>query len=185
MNSFVKFVVDNFLGGLKGNVIFTRNERAVIDNFEITENGDETVFSAEVGCFEYFRIIAKANENSVIFSIDCKHAHGDFNNFQPENCINFNIGGGAEPEAIRYFYHRYTCCLEPEYCESSALSETAHTLRFSDTATRIIISSLFRGTSLSVHLTVRDIISALTLQATEVQREHSLQLQRQTIPLRL
>jgi len=141
MNELVKFAVENFLGGLKGNVVFTRNERTVIDNFEIIENGDETVFSAEVGCFEYFRIIAKANENSVIFSLDCKHAHGDFNNFQPENCINFNIGGGAEPEAIRYFYHRYTCCLEPEYCESfSALGNRTHTalLRYGDTHYNIL-----------------------------------------------
>ena len=129
MNDILNFVLNNIVNKFKGNVVCTRNH-----SFDI-------VFSFRVSGYDYFRITAKSETDSIIFCIDCKAEHGSFTHLQPENCVNFAIGGGVEPEVIRSFYHQYTCCLEPAVCHSfKELGNRTHTalLKYGDTHYNIL-----------------------------------------------
>lgn len=135
MTELLQFVLDNLIGGLRGNIRFTRNQSVSLPRFSVEEHGNETVFSAPVPGYRDFRITAVQDDATVMLRLDCQHAAGEYRSFQPENSVNFAIGGGEEPEAIRYYYHLYTSCLQPEWCHSfDGLGNRTHTalLRFGD-----------------------------------------------------
>lgn len=136
MNDLLQFVLENLVGGFSGNIRFTRNRSASIRDFSVEEQeGGKTVLSFSIPVYRYFRITAEQDANTVLFRIDCQHAAGEYRSFQAENSVNFAIGGGMEPDAIRFYYHLYTMCLQPELCHSfGELGNRTHTafVKFGD-----------------------------------------------------
>ena len=131
MNDFLKYVIDNFLGGLSADVRFTRGYGNggvnPIPEFNVEETDNGAVFTPDIGGYKSFKVIAEVKGDSVLFSVDIKHEFEPFSTFRAENAVNFSIGG-ATPDAIRYYYHRYTCCLEPALCHSfEELGRRTHT----------------------------------------------------------
>lgn len=131
MNGFLKYVVENFFDGLSANVRYTRGYGnagvKIIEQFEVEETDNGAVFTAEVSGYEHFKVIAEVVGESVLFSVDIKHKVEPFTTFQPDNGVNFSIGG-ITPDAIRYYYHMFTCCLQPELCHSfKELGRRTHT----------------------------------------------------------
>ncbi len=131
MNEFLKFVMENFFDGLSANVRLTRGynsdgvERVTHFDIEETENG--AVFHGTNPSHKHFTVTAEVRGESVLFSIDLKRPVEPFAKFQPDNAVNFSIGG-ITPDAIRYYYHRYTCCLEPAFCHRfEELGRRTHT----------------------------------------------------------
>ncbi len=131
MNDFLKFAVDNFMGGLSASIKYTRGYGGggvkSIPSFDVTETETGAVFSANDGAFERFDVIAEVKGDSVLFSIDIKQKLEPFTKFQPDNSVSFSIGG-VTPDAIRYYYHMYTCCIQPALCHSfEELGRRTHT----------------------------------------------------------
>lgn len=129
MNELISFVIDNLFDGLRGDIRFTRYERTQISGFRVEETENGAVFTADLNNYEYFKIYAVTDGDSVIFSIDTKHLISNYSCLQPENGINFSIGGKIKPDSIRSYYHLYTCCLQPKaYTSLEALESRTHTI---------------------------------------------------------
>ncbi len=141
MNEFLSFIKENILGGLAGSLRFTKNGsvKQISFDYEETENGG--VFTSDVGGYDSFRIIADAEGDSVLFSLEAVHNRYNFDRFVGENSVNLSIGGSVKPDAIRAYYHMYTCCLQPAYYpDFESLGNRTHTalVKFGDTHYNIL-----------------------------------------------
>lgn len=116
MNEFLSFIKDNILGGLSVSLNFGKFRSAAAEEFEFTENENGGVFSWNVPGYDSFTLTVKVSDDSAIFYIDTKHYHDSFNRFRLDNAVNFPIGGEVKAEAVRAYYHMYTCCLQPMAC---------------------------------------------------------------------
>ena len=132
MNDFLTYVIENFFDGLSASIRLTRGygntSECPVPEFiaEVTENG--AVFSSDMSGYDSFNVIAEVKDESVLFSVDIKRKTEPFAAWQPDNAVNFSIGGKTNPDAIRYYYHMFTCCLEPALCHSfEELGRRTHT----------------------------------------------------------
>lgn len=122
MNSFVKFCVENILDSLKLRLRYTRGVEYGAEGFIPTEQEDGSILftlpNGGVGKTEKLNIRARFDDTSVVFSIDtdtCR-ATPAYVSHTSDNAISFAMGGAVKPDAIKFFYHQYTCWMAHGSC---------------------------------------------------------------------
>jgi hypothetical protein len=118
MNGFLKFCVENILGGLKVKTNLTRGRTITIEEFNLVDDGERAVWSLKenAGVICKFDIVAEYTEDSALFSIETDTSGGtpQYYGFTSDNAVNIEMGGERQPDNILAFYHQYTCWIQPQ-----------------------------------------------------------------------
>ena len=122
MNSFVKFCIENILDSLKLKLRYTRGVEYIAEGFVHTEEEDGSILftlpDGGVGRVEKLCIRARYDESSVVFSIDTDTSRSTpaYVSHTSDNAVSFAVGGAVKPDAVKFFYHQYTCWMAHGSC---------------------------------------------------------------------
>ena len=122
MNSFVKFCVENILDSLKLKLRYTRGVEYTAEGFVNSEEDGSILFTLPqggIGKVEKLNIRARYDDTSVVFSIetDTSRSTPAYVSHTSDNAISFALGGPVKPEAVKFFYHQYTCWMAHGGCD--------------------------------------------------------------------